>query len=101
MKRRAGIAIAVGLVLLVVAVSLLRGRGAGRSSTASGAAPRAAGAAAPVLAARATPDPRAQPRGSISGAIRDDAGAPIAHARVCASARSWQLPDALTRTPAC
>src|SRR5262249_51275943 len=34
-------------------------------------------------------------------AVRDEAGAPIAHARVCASATSWQLPDALTRTPAC
>jgi protocatechuate 3,4-dioxygenase beta subunit len=100
MKRRTGIAIAVGLVLLVVAVSLLRGR-AGRSSTASGAAPRAAGAAAPALAPRSAPDPRALPRGSISGAVRDEAGAPIAHARVCASARSWQLPDALTRAPAC
>jgi protocatechuate 3,4-dioxygenase beta subunit len=101
MKRRVGVAIAVGLVLLVVAVALWRGRGAGRSSTASGAAPRAAGAAATVLAARSTPDPRALPRASISGAIRDDAGAPIAHARVCASAISWQLPDALTRAPAC
>jgi protocatechuate 3,4-dioxygenase beta subunit len=102
MKRRVGVAIAVGLGLLVIAVWLMRGGGgATRSATPATGPGRPAAAAAAAVAGRAATDPRGQPRASIHGTIRDEAGAPIAHARVCASATSWRLPDTLTRAPAC
>ena len=46
-------------------------------------------------------DPRRVERASLAGTVRDDRGAPIAAARVCAFASSQALPGELTRVPAC
>jgi len=96
MLRRVAIAVAVALTSAVLVFWIVRRGGADRSAIDY----RAPGTP-PAIAARQAPDPRTQPRGSIRGAIRDEAGAPIAHARVCADASSPELPDALTRDPVC
>ncbi|HUJ62191.1 MAG TPA: carboxypeptidase regulatory-like domain-containing protein [Kofleriaceae bacterium] len=46
------------------------------------------------------PDPTAVARATLAGTIRNDAGAPIARARVCARSETW-LPTAISRPSRC
>ncbi len=56
--------------------------------------------AAPASSRRLT-DPKTLARGSLSGTVRDDRGAPIAGARVCAAGHASELPDELFGEPYC
>jgi protocatechuate 3,4-dioxygenase beta subunit len=100
MKRRVAAAVAVVLALLLVVLWRMHAGGTAKPATAASVAGQRTTLPAGAKP-RDTADPRTMPRGSISGMIRDEAGAPIAHARVCASASSQELPSALTRVPTC
>ena len=100
MQRRVGLAVVLVVVAIVIAVLgglRLRGRGPAPGAAHGSGAAHAAVAAAP----RPRVDPRALTRGSIAGTVRDQAGAPIAHARVCGNAWSSELPDSVTAAPIC
>jgi Carboxypeptidase regulatory-like domain/PDZ domain len=100
MKRRAVVArIGLGVaVLAALAMWLLRCRDATPGATAP--ADLAARGAAITANRAGAVDPRGLPRGSISGAIRDPAGAPVPGARVCAAPMSPGLPDEVSE-PVC
>jgi carboxypeptidase family protein/PDZ domain-containing protein len=98
MKRRdAGVA--VGVIAIVASVLAYRcHRGHAVAPVVS--TPVAAGGSGSGSVSRAT-DPRTQPRGSISGTIRDDHGAPLAGARACATPFGPGFPDEDSRSPRC
>ncbi len=88
---------AVVVIGALVAFLATRG-GDGGAKRAAGTASAQAGATTP--GAR-KPDPRTQPRASIKGTVRDDAGAPIPGATVCADPSSDELPLELLKVPTC
>lgn len=98
MQRRVGWVIAVVAVLLFL-FWLFHSRSSTPSVDATATTSHRTDAAA--TAAHARVDPRAIPRASIRGTVRDDAGAPIAKARVCAAISSWFLPSEITDLAIC
>jgi protocatechuate 3,4-dioxygenase beta subunit len=105
-RRRIGLAVAVTAVLAAVLVWRCTSGGGGSNAAAgkSGSSERSTAVAiAPNVGREVTkrPDPRKQARGSIAGVVKDDAGAPIADARVCVDPSSNELPIELQRDPIC
>lgn len=100
---------AVGVILLVGAGAWLwRGQEAAEvaSEDAAGAGRRASEAASSLdmdglLKPKLVIDPRRGDRASIAGTVRDQKGAAIAGATVCAAARSERLSSADTRRATC
>lgn len=100
MKRRVGVV--VGGAVVLCALMLWRWHGASSSAAHREVPGDRAASASPAPAGRAAHvDPRTLQRGSIAGTIRDEAKAPIAHARVCLDVSSPDLPRELTRDPTC
>jgi hypothetical protein len=96
--RRAGVvAVAVVGIALIAALWGLRRGG----DAASPAHPALDHRGARAIASGRSGDPRSGPPASISGAITDEAKAPIARASVCARTDGSQLPTAITQRPAC
>jgi carboxypeptidase family protein/PDZ domain-containing protein len=97
-RKRAGVVVA--LVVIVAGLALWRCHTNNHVAAARG--PASAGAA-PSTAPRSMrrPDPRTLDRASITGTVRTETNAPIAHARVCADAQSVDLPSELVRHPRC
>src|SRR5262245_37605931 len=100
MKRRdAGVA--VGVLAIVASVLAWRCH---QSRSSGGAGPTEASGSArgkPAGSNRRVADPHQQPRGSISGTIKDERGAPLAGARACANLWGPGLADEDTRDPIC
>src|SRR5689334_601850 len=94
MNRRSGVGV---VVVMVVGIALLGLRGLRCHGGTSSNAPHATDSrgAMAAMSARARVDPTTLPRGSISGAIHDEAGAPIARANVCANAIDQALSASL------
>ncbi len=100
-KRRNLILVLVGLALLAVVWSFVRGRGGGGESADGGEASGDAEVTAGPAPRGAAPDPMKQKRASIGGTVRDDQGAPLGGALVCASGESPELADEEDREPHC
>lgn len=85
MNRRTGVGVAV---VVMVGVGLLGLRGLRCRSDTPSITPHTndVRTSLPAMTARARVDPTTLPRGSISGTIHDEAGAPIARAVACANA---------------
>ena len=104
-KRRIGIG--VGVAALLVALLVWRCRERDTTDASATSSTPGAGAAAAVGNPRTghevakRPDPQTQPRGSISGVVRDVAKAPIAGARVCLGGHAPQLPPDVLRERIC
>jgi hypothetical protein len=106
MTTRKWLGVAVGVLVIAVAVFLWRRHGA--ESTTDGA-PGPTSSAKVTTGAGGTvgrdvvkkPDPQKQPRGSIAGTVRDEAKAPLAGIRVCVDPSSDELPMELMRDPIC
>ncbi|MCE9578634.1 MAG: carboxypeptidase regulatory-like domain-containing protein [Deltaproteobacteria bacterium] len=97
MKRAIGAALAIGAILVIV---LLRCRSAAPDVPATAPGASTAGSSPHARATAPTRDPRQQPRGRITGAVRARGGGPIA-ARVCATWSSRDLGSEETRAPVC
>jgi len=103
MDRRRWILVAVALAMTAIALLLLR-RG---SSSSSGETPAGAGAASSAVGGATgdgrapRPDPRELPAASLAGTVRDEAGAPIAGASVCATSQSPDVASEDARIPRC
>ncbi|MGH2897484.1 MAG: MSCRAMM family protein, partial [Solirubrobacteraceae bacterium] len=84
-------------VVVMVGVGLLGLRGWRCRGDTPSSPPRAndARGSVPAMTARARIDPTTLSRGSISGTIHDEAGAPIARATLCANATDHLLPASL------
>lgn len=98
---------AVGVLVVALALWLWRRSGAEHHRDGEGAGPTSS--AKVVSAPSATvgrevvkaPDPQKQPRGSIAGAVRDEAKQPIAGVRVCLALWSDAIPAEQRRDPIC
>jgi protocatechuate 3,4-dioxygenase beta subunit len=90
MNRRTGVGVAVAVMVGIGLLGLrgLRCRGEPSSNTPHTNDSRGS---VSTLTARTRVDPTKLPRGSISGMIHDEAGAPIARANVCANATDQRL----------
>ncbi|HEY4057724.1 MAG TPA: carboxypeptidase regulatory-like domain-containing protein [Kofleriaceae bacterium] len=101
MRRRIGL----GIALAVAALAVWLWRSHARTTTPASAseAPRAAAVTSANIGVipRAKLDPRTQPRASFAGTVRDEKGAPIANASVCAQLSSDELPPELAWEPVC
>ena len=99
----------LAVAVLVLAVALFFGYRScrpGAARSASTGVTSGEGTAASAARARKDPragavDPRTLTRGRISGAVRDEAGAAIAGARVCATVSNDDLASEDTREPTC
>ncbi len=96
MKRRLGVGVGLAVVVLAVLLWRCRGESTGEHSaakpTSSDHASSSSGAGAIGVTPKKKIDPRTQPKGSISGTIRDTSKRPIANATVCMSLYSEELP---------
>ncbi|HEY3803935.1 MAG TPA: carboxypeptidase regulatory-like domain-containing protein [Kofleriaceae bacterium] len=94
-RRRLGIVVGALALLAAVAVWMLHRAGGHRQANEKPSASFAHTFAPERI------DPRKLERASIAGTIRDEAGKPIAGARVCADASTTDLPYELVRDPRC
>lgn len=101
MKGRIGVGLGVLALVLAVVVWRCHGSGGHAAHTSASASKVVSGKSETGKARKPKVDPRTQPRGSIAGTVRDDKGAPIAGARVCADAYSDALPPDVASDPRC
>lgn len=97
-----------GMVAVAAAAWFWRGGGdddekarSATSATNPASANERAGLRAPTDPRAARVDPRSKERGRITGTVRDDAGAGVAEARVCATFQSDELGGEESHEPAC
>lgn len=98
MKRRVALVVVGGV--LAVLVWWMRGRS--EHATTDTAKPGSNGhAVSALITSRAAIDLHGAARAAIRGTVRDEHGAPVPEAKVCADAASWFLASTETDTPSC